>query len=156
MVKYIWHNGKNIENLNPITQIYSFCFKDNKTLLMKIQNRNWNIPGGTPEDGENLMETLNRELDEEVSISVSKSEIVGYYEVLLDEPIIFKGRKYNKKYQIRCASIIKELKPQKEDPDFGSIHKRKMVNPNKVFDYIVYDNYKPAFKEALKWYNKNK
>jgi len=40
----------------------------------------WGVPGGSPHDGETLADTLRRELDEELGVSIGIDELVGVIE----------------------------------------------------------------------------
>lgn len=40
----------------------------------------WGIPGGSPHDGETLMDALKRELDEELGVSINIEGLIGVVE----------------------------------------------------------------------------
>jgi hypothetical protein len=73
--------------------------------------------------------------------------MIGYFEVVSDEPTI---------YQLRYAAIIDQINTQTVDPATNEINERKFIKPNEFFDYIKYEEYKPMLDEAVKWYEKNK
>lgn len=60
--------------------------KDNKFLLVKRRPDDdnhpgkWALPGGSMEEGETPEQTLNREVDEELGISISDYKPLGKYE----------------------------------------------------------------------------
>lgn len=147
-MKFIWHKKDNFLLLNPITQVYGVCFdKLGNVLIMKTSGKSWNIPGGKPESNEIPETTLKRELEEEVDISISQNGMIGYFEVVSDEPTI---------YQLRYAAIIDQIKPQTIDPATNVINERKFIKPNEFFGFIEYEEYRPMLEEAVKWYEKNK
>ena len=147
-MKFIWNNSNSFLSLKPITQVYGVCFDDSgRILIIKQQGKSWNIPGGTPKAGENPSQTLIRELDEEVDISIGKSEMIGYYEVVSSKPTI---------YQLRFVAMINELKVQTVDPATGVISERKLIKPNEFFNYVKIEDYRPMLNEAVKWFKKNK
>lgn len=147
-MKFIWHSKDNFLSLNPITQVYGVCFDlSGNVLIMRTPGKSWNIPGGTPELGETPEATLKRELEEEIDISISQNEMIGYFEVSSDELTI---------YQLRYAAIIDKVNPQTMDPAINVINERKFINTNEFFDYIEYEEYRPMLEEAIKWYEKNK
>ena len=56
--------------------------KDDKLLVLNIENRNssyWVLPGGKVEYGEAPLNSLERELEEELSVNAEIKEIVGMY-----------------------------------------------------------------------------
>ncbi len=68
----------------PITQLYCWIYTaDNKIALVSKDNEKWQFPGGKPKENESEIETLERELNEEVSLSLNKLGITpkmfGYY-----------------------------------------------------------------------------
>lgn len=61
---------------------------DNKILLMKYNyggNEVYALPGGNPDDGETLVETLIRELEEELNLHIAVSALVLAGEVIFPE-----------------------------------------------------------------------
>lgn len=50
---------------------YGLLLKSGKVLVVKTHSDNWEIPGGTPEQGETLEQGLVRELREEVGIDAT-------------------------------------------------------------------------------------
>ena len=50
-----------------------------KILLIRSPRRGWEFPGGQVEEGENLIEALQREIQEESGVTVSVGPLVGVY-----------------------------------------------------------------------------
>ena len=138
----------NFLSLKPITQVYGVCFDTaGNVLILRTPGKSWNIPGGKPELGEAPELTLKRELEEEVDVSIAQNGMIGYFEVVSDEPTI---------YQLRYAAIVDQVNQQTVDPATNEINERKFIKPNEFFDYIEYGEYRPMLEEAVKWYQKNK
>jgi 8-oxo-dGTP pyrophosphatase MutT (NUDIX family) len=87
--------------------------------------------------------TLLRELEEEVNITISKSKMIGYFEVVSNKPTI---------YQLRYAALIDEINPSQIDPALNVINERKLINPNEFFNYIKYEDCGPMLNEAVAWF----
>lgn len=74
----------------PTTQIYCWvCTGDNLIALVSKDNKKWQFPGGKPKEGESEYETLEREVKEETSLSLTENGVVpkmfGYYIVTENE-----------------------------------------------------------------------
>ncbi len=52
---------------------------DGKILLIRGPRRGWEFPGGQVEEGENLIEALQREIQEEAGVNASIGSLVGIY-----------------------------------------------------------------------------
>lgn len=52
---------------------------DSKILLIRGPRRGWEFPGGQVEEGENLIEAFQREVQEETGITASIGPLVGIY-----------------------------------------------------------------------------
>jgi 8-oxo-dGTP diphosphatase len=52
---------------------------DGKVLLIRGPRRGWEFPGGQVEEGENLIEALQREIQEESGVIASIGSLVGVY-----------------------------------------------------------------------------
>lgn len=52
---------------------------DGKVLLIRGPRRGWEFPGGQVEEGENLIEALQREIKEESGVTASIGSLVGVY-----------------------------------------------------------------------------
>ena len=52
---------------------------DGRILLIRGPRRGWEFPGGQVEEGENLIEALQREIQEESGVTASIGSLVGVY-----------------------------------------------------------------------------
>ena len=50
-----------------------------EVLLIRSPRRGWEFPGGQVEEGENLIEALQREIQEEAGVTTSVGALVGVY-----------------------------------------------------------------------------
>lgn len=67
-----------------ITSTHGFCFHDNKVMLVNLDSRGWDFPGGHMEDGETPEECFAREAMEEACIA-GRVAMLGY--VLVDNTV---------------------------------------------------------------------
>lgn len=140
-MKFIWHKKDNSLSLKPITQVYGVCFdRAGNVLIMRTPGKSWNIPGGKPELDATPEVTLKRELEEEVDVTISKNKMIGYFEVVSDEPTI---------YQLRYAAIIDKVNPQTMDPATNTINERKFVKPNEFLITLNMKNTVQCLKKQL-------
>lgn len=64
-VKITWKRDQLLPRRNLITSVHGFCFYDNKLLLVDLNHRGWDFPGGHIESEETPEECLKREAMEE-------------------------------------------------------------------------------------------
>ncbi|MEI5906962.1 NUDIX domain-containing protein [Bacillus spongiae] len=72
-VKLTWIPDKKIPPRELITSVHGFCFKDDKLLLVNLNHRGWDFPGGHIEEEETPEECLKREVYEEGYVTGSCS-----------------------------------------------------------------------------------
>lgn len=110
----------------------------------------WTLPGGTVEEGENLVQTLRREVKEEADVVVKNIKLLGIQKV---EDPQNKNPGHKLHYQARFTATISELLSQTPDPAKGRIHHRKFVSPKEISNYIKWGNTgKAIFADAVKQY----
>jgi 8-oxo-dGTP diphosphatase len=64
-VKLTWKFNKQLPPRELITSVHGFCFKDDKLLLVYLNHRGWDFPGGHIEYEETPEECIKREAYEE-------------------------------------------------------------------------------------------
>lgn len=144
-LEYVFHRTKTMEGLSPITQSSGVCFDDQgRILLLRQEGKPWNLPGGHPEPGETLEQTVEREVYEETTVKIGTCQMIGYQEVFEDG--------MPKYHQARFACLVERIDPMQPDPAKGKMHERMFVEPEKAMDFIPYPNIKPIIDEAVSWY----
>ena len=156
-VTMIWMRDDNIEKFSPVTQIYAIVFNDKGEILVARESSDgkWQIPGGKPEKGETMEETVRRELLEEVDVKAGAIYPLGAQKTEMpgnpnkDEGDLF--------YQLRCVVELGELLPQTPDPDRGNVWERKFVASDEITEYIKWGAVGDAmFADAIKlWKQKH-
>jgi ADP-ribose pyrophosphatase YjhB (NUDIX family) len=132
-ITYTWLSTSEIKNYIPVTQVYGVCINEDGKILI-IKDKCWQIPGGTPENGETAEETLRRELVEEVQVEVEKLIPLGVQEVKYpNNPNKEQGELF---YQYRYLAIITKLNPTAPDPATGREYERKFVSFDEIDEYV--------------------
>ena len=100
-----------------IRQVYGFVFSPDGRIVLLEDEGIFNLPGGKPEDGESMSETLIREAEEEVQITISSLNYLGYQLVTTDEEFA----------QVRLVALIDQIRPTAPDPSTGRKYRRLWV-----------------------------
>ena len=130
-----WIKSDDLSSLSPIKQIYALVIDSNTNILICRENPSakWQLPGGKPELGENIKQTIDRELLEEVDVTIRDLINLGYNEVVNSET----NEKY---YQLRFIARLDELLDQTPDPDKKFIWERKFIPLSEIKEYIKWGN----------------
>lgn len=125
-----WFEGNKItegEGL-PVTQLYCWIYtNDNRIALVSKDNEKWQFPGGKPKENEKEEETLERELKEEISLSLSENKatpkMFGYYIVTENEDDGTLIKKYLQlRYFVRldASSVGINITPNENKDEIGN------------------------------------
>lgn len=69
IVNLSWHPYKELVPNDIVTSVHGYCFYEGKIVLVHVEGRGFNIPGGHIEAGETPEETLHREAYEEAYVT---------------------------------------------------------------------------------------
>ncbi len=72
-----WVKSETLPEGMVISSAHGFCFYQNTVVLVQIDGRGWDTPGGHMEDGETVEQCFAREAMEEASI-IGSSRLIGY------------------------------------------------------------------------------
>lgn len=123
-----WHvNQKNPEDIS-VTQVSGFCFDAVGRLLLIKEGDTYGIPGGKPEEGEEPIETLRREIMEEAQVSINSEYYLGYQ--LIEGDSNLKGG--NAYAQLRYICKIGAMFPSVADVATGHIFDRVLSAPGEA------------------------
>lgn len=87
------YNSENIkedEVDEVVTRVKAFILNKNNELLIATSNGGCQLPGGHKEEGENLIDTVIREVQEETGIILDEKEIKDSFFLLNITPEIIK------------------------------------------------------------------
>ena len=68
-------NYDSISEMFPVS-VKSLVLDDNRILLIKNERDDWDLPGGKVEKNDSVMETLNREINEELNLEIENHKIL--------------------------------------------------------------------------------
>lgn len=135
-VTFTWIPTPEVEKYQPIRNVAGLCLNDNQEVLIcrETKEEGWKLPGGRPENNETPVETLKRELMEEVDIKVNSIKPIGTQRVEFpDNPKKSEGDLF---YQVRYVCKIEKIFPQTVDPDTGVLYDRKFVPLLELNNYL--------------------
>lgn len=110
------------------TQVSGYIFNDKNQLLIVKGGKTWTVPGGHPEQGETQVETLEREIMEEASVTIKDIKYLGAVEVVEN------GETY---YQLRYTAKVNEILPFKGE---WETDERLFVDLKDLSKYIKWSN----------------
>ncbi len=116
MSTYRWIESEVPKDLE-VRQVWGFIFDRAGQILMFEDGGKFNLPGGGPENEESIFETLIREAEEEVQVSIKSIEYLGYQ--FVEDPEEFA--------QVRLVCQLDEIFPSKADPITGRTYSRLWV-----------------------------
>jgi len=126
----IWHEGRELPIDLSISQVSAFCVNDKNEILIIKNKHGWGLPGGHPENGESIEETLRREIKEESDCLISDFELLGYVEVLDPQNDSIEGRHYVQLRFFCHLSKVGEFNGEFETTD------RQFVSLEKIPEYV--------------------
>lgn len=144
-VKLTWKDGGQIPTTDLITSVHGFCFHANKLLLVDLNHRGWDIPGGHLELNETSEECFKREALEEGYVE-GKCHFLGY--IIVDHtenPKWTENSPYPKVgYQLFYRMDIERL--NNFEAKYESM-RRIFINTNGIIDY--YHEWNELYQEIL-------
>ena len=150
-MKEIINNKDNIQE-NEVTDLVKkvkvLLFNSNNEILLAHQYNGYEFPGGTHEEGEELKDTVKREIIEETGIKLDTSKLlpfacsISYYK---DWPA--KGR--NKKIEIYYYEVKTNEKPNLDNINLTE----KEKNGDFKLQYIVFDELEKLIKSTIELTN---
>ncbi|MCR2821821.1 NUDIX hydrolase [Lederbergia panacisoli] len=145
-VKLTWNTSSVLPERNLITSVHGFCFYNSKLLMIDLNDRGWDFPGGHIEVEETPEECFKREAMEEGYVE-GDCHFLGYIEVNHQENINWNDSSPYPEvgYQVFYRMDIQKLHPFAGEYESS---KRIFIAPNKVPEY--YDGWNGVHEGILK------
>lgn len=144
-VKLTWEKSTLLPQYHLITSVHGFCFQEDKLLLVDLNDRGWDFPGGHIEPEEMPEECFKREALEEGYV-VGECKLLGYIIVDHSEnPIWTENSPYPKiGFQVFYKMNITNLLPF--DGRYES-KQRTFINPIDISSY--YHKWNMLYQEIM-------
>ncbi|MGD6831242.1 NUDIX hydrolase [Sutcliffiella halmapala] len=144
-VKLSWNRDKQLPPKELITSVHGFCFKDNKLLLVNLNHRGWDFPGGHIEIEETPEECLKREAYEEGYVTGSCYLLDHIVVDHNENPNWDESSPYPKVgYQVFYRMDIDQYYDFKANYESGE---RILIHPSEVLEF--YHNWNDLYQEIL-------
>lgn len=126
-----WYLSKDVPgDKENIKQSSAYCYKDGKfAIVRKKGSKNWAIPGGHLEEGENPSEAVVREAYEEAYVNIEDPSMIGYQKIDKADGTHI--------YQLRWVAEIKNVLEFKGEYEIEEV---KFITPEEFSDYISWWN----------------
>lgn len=104
--------------------VKGICLVDDCVILLKNERGEWDLPGGKLEKGEMLEHALQREIQEELNITVLSTTLLAVFNLLL-------GNHLNVLvvlYHCRVEALVSDLKISQESFELGIFTRAELPN----------------------------
>ncbi len=120
----------------------ALCLAAGRAVLVSDDGRWWQLPGGRPEDGEDWMDTLRREVVEEACADVTAARLLGY-----GRSVCVRGREEG--LVLVRAQWLAEVSLRPWAPEF-EMTTRRLVAAAEAYDAVsIAPGFEPFFRRMF-------
>ncbi len=135
-------------DLVPVTQVYGILFNDKKeVLVLQRADGKMTLPGGKPEEGENIYQTLERETMEEANVTVKNLMLLGANQIDDSQNPDPTRKQY---FQIRLMGEVNKELEEKVDPASGEQMRRRYFPLDELNTVLQWGAVGEAMVETIK------
>ena len=127
---------------------FGFAFNGNQVLMIRLKNRDWDIPGGKIDPGETPSQAALREVLEEAFVQVEIIDLIGIQELeLFGAPPEKFGWIYPLSVQVYYLCRISKLLPFRKNKESTE---RGFLTPDYAREIPTMKNHEEIYEEALR------
>ena len=128
---------------------FGFAFDGSRVLLVRLKNRDWDIPGGKIDPGETPQQAAIREVLEETYVQVEVIDLIGIQELELfgPRPEKYPWGSFPLSVQVYFLCRITKFLPFRKNKESSE---RGMFDPSYAIEIPSMKNHEDIYEEALR------
>lgn len=139
--------NKDFSKLKKASQCYGLVLNDkNEIFLVSDNNKEWTLPGGTPEENESNEETLVREIYEESAVKINVDTIKPFFYIIVYKKV--KNKFIYHTTQLRFIAQVESIDEFIKDPG-GNKQYRRFVELKNLDKFLTWKEIAALIKDKF-------